>query len=84
MDEDELAAEADRKKMEDDGNEGVDVDQDAMAFIKSRKDVLKLRQARKNQWMEFKDDNCAPIETISTSYHPSTLLVGNNNQKELK
>ncbi len=49
MDEDEEAAEADRKRMEDDGNEGVDIDPDAAAFIKSRKDVLKLLQARKNQ-----------------------------------
>ena len=49
MDEDEQVAEADRKQLEDDGNEGVDVDADAMAFIKSRKDVLKLRHARKNQ-----------------------------------
>ena len=30
------------------GEEGVDVDPDAMAYIKSRQDVLKLRQARKN------------------------------------
>ena len=50
MDEDEAEAEADRKKMDEDGAEGVDVDPDAMAFIKSRKDVLKLRNARKNQW----------------------------------
>jgi len=30
------------------GVEGVDVDPDAMAYIRSRQDVLKLRQARKN------------------------------------
>jgi hypothetical protein len=36
MDEDELQAEADRKHLENDGNEGVDVDPDAMAYIRSR------------------------------------------------
>ena len=49
MDADEEQAEADRKKLDDDGNEGVDIDPDAAAYIRSRKDVLKLRQARKNQ-----------------------------------
>ena len=48
MDEDE-AVEADRKQhQEDDGNEGVDVDPDAMAYIRSRKAVHKLAAARKN------------------------------------
>ena len=50
MDADEEQAEADRKRLDDDGNEGVDVDPDAAAYIRSRQDVLKLRQARKNQW----------------------------------
>jgi len=49
MYEDEDDAEADRKQQEDDGNEGVDVDPDAMAYIRSRKAVQKLSVARKNQ-----------------------------------
>ena len=49
MDEDEAQEEADRKQHEDDGKEGEDVDSDAMAYIRSRQDVLKLRHARKNQ-----------------------------------
>lgn len=49
MYEDEDEAEADRKQQEDDGNEGVDVDPDAMAYIRSRKAVQKLSAARKNQ-----------------------------------
>lgn len=49
MDEDIHAAEADLKRHAEEGNEGVDVDPDAIAFIKSRQDVLKLRHARKNQ-----------------------------------
>jgi hypothetical protein len=47
MDEDEEQAEADRKKHDDEGNEGVDVDPDAMAYIRSRKNVHKLAVARK-------------------------------------
>ena len=39
MYEDEDAAEADRKQQDDDGNEGVDVDPDAMAYIRSRQAV---------------------------------------------
>ena len=39
MFEDEDVAEADRKHQEDDGDEGVDVDPDAMAYIRSRKSV---------------------------------------------
>ena len=50
MDEDEADAEADRKLQEDDGNEGVDVDPNALAYIRSRKNVHKLAAARKNQW----------------------------------
>ncbi len=49
MDADEEQAEADRKQLDNDGDEGVDIDPDAAAYIRSRKDVLKLRQARKNQ-----------------------------------
>jgi len=33
---------------ENEGEEGVDVDPDAMAYIRSRQDVIKLRNARKN------------------------------------
>jgi len=36
MDEDVEQAEADRKQHEEDGDEGVDVDEDAMAYIRSR------------------------------------------------
>ena len=36
MDADEEQAEADRKRLDDDGNEGVDVDPDAAAYIRSR------------------------------------------------
>jgi hypothetical protein len=32
-----------------DGREGLDVDPDAQAYIRSRKNVLKLAAARKNQ-----------------------------------
>ena len=48
MDEDVEQAEADRKQHEDDGEEGQDVDADAMAYIRSRQGVMKLRAARKN------------------------------------
>jgi len=48
MDEDEYEAEADRKQLDDDGNEGVDVDPNALAYIRSRKAVAKLAAARKN------------------------------------
>jgi len=48
MDEDEIDAEADRKQLEDDGNDGVDVDPNALAYIRSRKAVTKLAAARKN------------------------------------
>lgn len=48
MDEDEDAAEADRKLQEEDGDEGVDVDPNALAYIRSRKAVHKLAAARKN------------------------------------
>ena len=36
MDEDEQDAEADRKLRQDEGKEGVDVDPNAMAYIRSR------------------------------------------------
>jgi len=49
MDEDVDQAEADRKQHDDDGDEGVDIDPDAMAYIRSRQGVLKLRHARKAQ-----------------------------------
>lgn len=48
MDEDEDAAEADRKRHEDDGNEGKDIDPAALAYIRSRKNVHQLAVARKN------------------------------------
>ena len=48
MDEDEDCAEADRKLQEEDGDEGVDIDPNALAYIRSRKDVHKLAAARKN------------------------------------
>lgn len=48
MDEDEDQAEADRKLQEEDGNEGVDVDPNALAYIRSRKAVHQLAAARKN------------------------------------
>ena len=49
MYEDEDAAEADRKLHDDEGNEGVDVDPNALAYIRSRKAVHKLAAARKTQ-----------------------------------
>ena len=49
MYEDEDAAEADRKMHDDEGNEGVDVDPNALAYIRSRKAVHKLAAARKTQ-----------------------------------
>ena len=48
MDEDEDAAEADRKLHEEDGNEGRDIDPAALAYIRSRKNVHQLAAARKN------------------------------------
>lgn len=48
MDEDEDAAEADRKLHEEDGNEGRDIDPAALAYIRSRKQVHQLAAARKN------------------------------------
>ena len=53
MYEDEDAAEADRKMHDDEGNEGVDVDPNALAYIRSRKAVHKLAAARKTQWIWF-------------------------------
>ena len=73
MYEDEDAAEADRKLHDDEGNEGVDVDPNALAYIRSRKAVHKLAAARKTQWTCF--TTWKKIENNWNRNHTQNLIL---------